>query len=335
MASTDEWEVPLLVSEIVLAFTLLSAALTFLSAAYAFPATVPVTELADPPEKKTVFAAYPKSFKSLCFIEALATCVASIFLLVFGLDRHAYWLVILPAIWQSLAFARSICLRMMYAPLGSGWLLIPAACVIDMATAGFFVGAVVCAYQSSETSAKALTLIPSILSGIAQIKEQGITKFVYCDYYPANLLDLVICILSGELATVPWNLQKIPSSDTSVGHFTEGGDEAGEDSERPAVGNAVPKFIAEKICIGIMDCAERTERFSKQPHIVAPGYKFTITVVDQMEAKGQDILICFTTDGDPVASWNKEARGLQVTADGRVQDIVEYVQSVLCSECPM
>lgn len=54
----------------------------------------------------------------------------------------------------------------MYAPLGSGWLLIPAACVIDMATAGFFVGAVVCAYQSSETSAKALTLIPSILSGM-------------------------------------------------------------------------------------------------------------------------------------------------------------------------
>ena len=105
MASTDEWEVSLLVSEIVLAFALLSAVLTFLSAAYAFPATVPVTELADPPEKKTVFAAYPKSFKSLCFIEALATCVASIFLFVFGLDRHAYWLVILPAIWQSLAFA--------------------------------------------------------------------------------------------------------------------------------------------------------------------------------------------------------------------------------------
>ena len=148
------------------------------------------------------------------------------------------------------------------------------------------------------------------------------------------------------------DLQKIPSSDTSVGHFTKGGDEAGEDSEGPAVGNAVPKFIAEEICIGIMDCAKRTERFPKQvccsrvsfdiiisdtsqPHIVVPGYKFTITVVDQMEAKGQDILICFTTDGDPVASWNKEARGLQVTADGRVQDIVEYVQSVLCSECPM
>ncbi|KAK7928448.1 hypothetical protein PG985_005446 [Apiospora marii] len=164
MASNDEWEVSLLVSEIVLAFTLLSAVLTFLSAAYAFPATVPVTEQGDPPEKKTIFAAYPKSFKSLCFIEALATCVASIVLFVFGLDRHAYWLVIFPATWQSLAFARSLCLRMMYAPLG--WLLIPAACVIDMATAGFFVGAVVCAYQSSETSAKVLTLIPSILSGI-------------------------------------------------------------------------------------------------------------------------------------------------------------------------
>lgn len=143
------------------------------------------------------------------------------------------------------------------------------------------------------------------------------------------------------------DLHKIPSSDTNGGYPSKGGDEAG-DLERPAVGNAVPKPLAD-ICIGVMDCPKRREYFPKQvccsrvrfdiiisdtsqPHIAVPGYKFTITFVDQMEAKGQDILICFTTDGDPVASWNKETRGLQVTVDGRVQDIVEYVQHALCSE---
>lgn len=43
-----------------------------------------------------------------------------------------------------------------------------------------------------------------------QIKEQGTTKFVYCDHYPADVLGLVICILSGELATVPWSKITFP-----------------------------------------------------------------------------------------------------------------------------
>ncbi|KAK8036858.1 hypothetical protein PG994_015355 [Apiospora phragmitis] len=366
MASTDEWEVSLLVSEIVMAFTLLSAVFTFLSVACAFL----VTEVAVP-RGMAVFAAYPKTFNSLCFIEALATCVASIVLFIFGLNRQAYWLVFLPTIWQSLAFARSICLRMMHAPLG--WLLIPAACVIDMATAGFFVGAVVCAYQSSETSAKVLTLIPSILSGICvaiwtsyyilqinkmppetKSKSRGLRNlFIVITVQQAcSVLSFASFRIKSNLpdhrlaaspprgftsAGVPpqGEAQMAQASNTSRVTLVGGISPEGADgSERTAFGNDVPETTAKDIHIGIIDCHKLREFFPKQPHIAALGYKFMITFVDQVEAKGQDILVRWK-DGGPVASLNKETGSSQITVGGQVQNTVDYVQSVLCSVCLM
>ena len=91
MAPLVEWEMPPVVSILVLIAILISVMIDILI----------MLQKRHNLEKTRVFSAFPVSFDVLCCAEALAAGVASLILFVIGFTRHIYWLVVLPGLWHN------------------------------------------------------------------------------------------------------------------------------------------------------------------------------------------------------------------------------------------